>query len=721
MKPNSALIYSSGKTSQSIRTGILTTEINDAPSIQMHEPSSMETEPENYQVTISWEDDDPDDDATIALYYDEGEDFNGTLIVDGIKEDHTADTYVWNVRDVLSGKYWIYGVISDLTEERDPSEFSTTRSYAGGKVIIENATPTISILSPNASTAGDDYPYSDSFLIEWEAEDPENDALISLYYDSDDVGGDGQKIIDGLSEDNSENYIWRLNRVFSGKYYVYAMIDDTVNLPAGPVYSSTRVNVVQVTSQQNGFPVQTGSAVLSSPVLADLDGDATAEVIVGSDDAKLYVMDGNGQALAGFPVTLDSKIQVSPAVGNVVGDGSPEVVVASYNGSVYVLDADGQFLSRTGSASAQATAYATIQGPVVAAPSLYDFDEDGKLDIVIADGAGNLNILFSNGANTAIPVAAIPLTSSPAVADLDGNGSAEIIVGSGKSVYAYSSLGALVSGFPLTIASTVSGSPAVADLDGNDSMEIVFGTLGRKLYAISSSGQVLAGFPVDVDSAIKASPIVTHFADPDQRFIVAADTTGMVYVVSPAGVISASTQIDGSVYGDPATADIDANGQQEIVISTNAGNLYALREDLSDALGSPTVQAFADVGSAVYTSLAVADIDGDEDAEVVFGDFNGAIQAWDLVGAGFDGDDSVWPMFRKDAVHSGWLQTPAVPLAGDLNGDGLFDSNDLFLLAESWHARDTGSLAATQDLNQNQMLDGMELIMFIQRWHEITR
>jgi len=84
---------------------------------------------------------------------------------------------------------------------------------------------------------------------------------------------------------------------------------------------------------QPGWPVETGDAVVSSPCLADLDGDGGLEAIVGSFDSHVYVLDASGQALPGWPRKTGGPVVASPAVGDLRRDGSLCVVVGSRDGN----------------------------------------------------------------------------------------------------------------------------------------------------------------------------------------------------------------------------------------------------------------------------------------------------------------------------------------------------------------------------------------------------
>ena len=87
-----------------------------------------------------WEDNDPDSNALISIYYDTdevGED--GVLIVEGLEEDpdDTDDAYTWDITG-LEGAYFIYATITD-------EGFSVT-DYAGGSVTIDRTSPSVEAL-----------------------------------------------------------------------------------------------------------------------------------------------------------------------------------------------------------------------------------------------------------------------------------------------------------------------------------------------------------------------------------------------------------------------------------------------------------------------------------------------------------------------------------------------------------------------------------------------
>ncbi|PKK91006.1 MAG: hypothetical protein CVV64_04335 [Candidatus Wallbacteria bacterium HGW-Wallbacteria-1] len=202
-----------------------------APFIILHEPDgSNDVTKDTFR--ISWSDFDADSDATISLFMDsDAEGFNGVSIISGISENSEINYHDWNVSTIPSGPYWIYAVIDDGLH-------IPRRIYSPGPVNV-NGGPSITITSPDGI---DDW-VSDSLTITWQDSDPDSDASISLFYDTDNTGNDGIPIASGISEDSTaDSHIWNTSLVPGGKYWIYATISDGLN-PAVTAYSSGPVIV----------------------------------------------------------------------------------------------------------------------------------------------------------------------------------------------------------------------------------------------------------------------------------------------------------------------------------------------------------------------------------------------------------------------------------------------------------------------------------------------
>ena len=199
--------------------------INKSPSITILNPSVDVGANSNYQIT--WTATDVDDQAAIALYYDDDDsDFDGTLITDSLIEG-THSSYTWDTSALAERDYYLYAIIDDGV---NPPVYQ----YASGKVTIRH--PTVEVTAP-----AQDIETNANYTIEWTARSLEG-AVISLYYDNNNGGNDGQLIVSNLTEGAQTSYVWDNSSTPSGSYYIYAKIDDGLTPPVYD-YSNGRITL----------------------------------------------------------------------------------------------------------------------------------------------------------------------------------------------------------------------------------------------------------------------------------------------------------------------------------------------------------------------------------------------------------------------------------------------------------------------------------------------
>ncbi|HEU4724212.1 MAG TPA: FG-GAP-like repeat-containing protein, partial [Candidatus Eisenbacteria bacterium] len=261
--------------------------------------------------------------------------------------------------------------------------------------------------------------------------------------------------------------------------------------------------------------------VISSPAIADLDGDNVREIVFGTSGARVYVMHHDG-VLAGWPFLATGAFSSSPAIGDIVPGGNREIVVTSTADSVYVLTAGGArapgwprlLESTTGNGRAPSVALARLRAHL----------GDPTLHVVAAGANGALRAYDASGAvlaGFASLSTGAATEASPAVADLNGDGTPEILIAAeDRRLYAYGYDGAAVSGFPIEIGAEARTTPAIWDLDGDGATEIALAGWDRRLHVWRYPGLfslLAAPWPMwrhdNWHTGLATFPILTH-ADP---------------------------------------------------------------------------------------------------------------------------------------------------------------------------------------------------------------
>jgi WD40 repeat protein len=194
----------------------------------------------------------------------------------------------------------------------------------------------------------------------------------------------------------------------------------------GSRVSSGRVFAVNGKGEAiDGFPDGLGIGNIvgfSSPVLADINGDGSLEIMVGSADG-LHCLDAKGVSMPGFPVKTDGSLQDNfIAVGDLDGDGKLEIVSGCTDGRLYVWRSDGSAYPGFPIQTAGFLRHMTLG----------DIDKDGKQEILGGSTDNRVHAWKLDGSEVAgFPKVTLgDVKTAPTLGDLNGDGSLELAVGS---------------------------------------------------------------------------------------------------------------------------------------------------------------------------------------------------------------------------------------------------------------------------------------------------
>jgi hypothetical protein len=191
---------------------------------------------------------------------------------------------------------------------------------------------------------------------------------------------------------------------------------------------------------------------------------------------------------------FDTVVNSSPVVADLEGDGSLEVVIGSGNESRDGGSARGRAVRILDAATGATKRTLPMPAQVPSTPALADLDGNGSLDIVAAAGSwvvawrpdgSKLWEVEPTSPEDGSKTEFVTYSNAPVVADLDGNGSLEVAIIAKKAVAVLRG----DNGQQLTASSGAAGdtrpvlwmwlfnasTPAIGDLDNNGTLELAAG------------------------------------------------------------------------------------------------------------------------------------------------------------------------------------------------------------------------------------------------------
>jgi hypothetical protein len=397
------------------------------------------------------------------------------------------------------------------------------------------------------------------------------------------------------------------------------------------------------------------SGIGSNPICMDIDEDGKNEIIQSTNGMYTYIWNDDGTLLTGWPKQVSSRPSASTsAVGDVDGDGDYEVVTTTYDdGGIYVWHwQNGQLVEGSWP---KHLGYMIRGNPVLA-----DLDGDGDSEIIVPkegvqvyqhDGTLMWSFVMSN---TQAPLAA---------ADLDGDGDIEILLQGWTETVILDHRGNEVSRW----YGGGHKAPVIADLDNDGNLEIISYRSRTTLRVLipGPRGELTPWTFTGLQGDYGATSVGDLDGDGKLEIFV-ADYVGthannkiyaFDYLGNPLTAMGFPKDVMGNVVQNaPTVADVDGDGNNELLIASSGGLLFGWERTGSLMEHFPRLMG----EKGAWTMATAADLDKDGDIDIMLPSIDGIFYIWDFAGP-YHSAAVDWGMYRHDPQNSG-LAKPAPKL-----------------------------------------------------------
>ena len=398
------------------------------------------------------------------------------------------------------------------------------------------------------------------------------------------------------------------------------------------------------------FPYDMGNQIWGSLASADIDLDGHTDIIATSKNKHLVAFDIGGDIK--FDYDAESWLMGSPAIGQLDSDSELEIVVGGYSSSgkkIYAINHDGTSLPGFP---------VDVGEKIIVGVALYDFNNNGKDDIVFGTDSDNIHLMHDDGVIAWTYETGDKVQSAPSIINT-GNG---ILICAGSkddNMYCLDQNGQL----EFSIQTEGNVFTSVSAVSSDSGIGIFFGSEDGYIYGVDQNGNSLSGWPKDTGS---------------------------------------------NVVGSIAFSDLDNDGSPEVISTNQQGSILAYHLDGTD------VNYFPITGDFSYASSPqILDFDGDGDLELFAGSTVG-LEVFDIKTQGTN--EGYWSTHRGNQSRTGYIELSGFSCTtADLNNDGIVDILDIVQTVNiaMGFMNPTELQSCAADINGDGIIDILDIVIMV--------
>jgi VCBS repeat protein/flagellar hook capping protein FlgD len=455
--------------------------------------------------------------------------------------------------------------------------------------------------------------------------------------------------------------------------------DGDLDLVCGNAFQPSRI-------YRNNGPFTTPSLIwqsgpaadrTQSVALGDLDGDGDLDLVCGNagQPSAIYRNDGGQFTINPIWRSGPASAVFSVALGDLDQDGDLDLVCGNAGGPSTMYRNDGGGFTIDPVWRSGLSSYTT-------SITLGDVDGDGDLDLVCGNGGQPLTLYRNDGgvfaSNPIWDSDEVDNTQCVALGDLDRDGDLDLVCGnSGQPATVYRNDGGLFTVLPIWRSGHYDDTRSVAlgDFDGDGALDLACGNYYQSttVYRNVTGSHPFENNPnwrsaLSDDTPSLALADLDQDGDLDLVSSLVTDTNGSATVYrNDAGGFNVDPTWTSGVSGAVrcvALGDLDQDGSPDLVCGNSRGPTTVYRNLGDGSFGAGPAWQSGSGTSYDTRSVALGDVDGDGDLDLVCGNFSQPLVLYRNDGG----------HLTRDPVWSSWYP-PATTctLLGDLDGDGDLD------------------------------------------------